>query len=213
MRRQEEVERRKRMGKNMSAPYFAQVARRAVNGTWRDVDWARALLQPYAGKTLRVEIWPPVFAGFTLQISPDGDWDDAITADGQQVDATLRLTPAMIPRWAAAPDKPGAAVDVDGEPALAQTLRDLLDVLPLALEERLSTLVGPLAAHGISSAMRALASWPGYAAERVGAGLSAYLTEESATLLPRNAFEAFGNDVAALAERTDRLVEGSRMAQ
>lgn len=50
------------------------------------------------------------------------------------------------------------ALDLDGEPALVRTLRDLSDVLPLALEEQLAALVGPLAAHGISSAMRALAA-------------------------------------------------------
>jgi ubiquinone biosynthesis accessory factor UbiJ len=193
----------------MVAPSFARFARRAANATWRDVDWARAQLQPHAGKTLRVEIWPLDFAGFTLQISPEGNWDDASQVSGQRADATLRLTPAMLPRLATAPDKPGAAIDLDGEPKLVQTLRDLQDVLPLAIEERLASLVGPIAAHGISSAMRALASWPGHAAERVGAGLAAYLTEETATLLKRHTFEAFGNEVAAVRERVDRLVEGA----
>jgi ubiquinone biosynthesis accessory factor UbiJ len=194
----------------MSTPSYARFARRAANATWRDVDWARALLQPHAGKTLRVEMWPLPFGGYTLQISPDGDWDDATAPSGQKPDATLRLTPAMIPRLANAPDKPGAAIDLDGEPALVQTLRDLFDVLPLALEERLATLIGPIAAHGVSGAMRALASWPGHAALRIGAGLAAYLTEESATLLKRKTLEAFGNDVAALRERVDRLAEGAR---
>jgi ubiquinone biosynthesis protein UbiJ len=198
---------------HMSAPSFARFARRAANATWRDVDWARTQLQPHAGKTLRVEIWPLAFAGFTLQVSPDGDWDDTTANSGQQADATLRLTPAMLPRLAAAlataPDRPGAAIDLDGESTLVQTLRDLLDVLPLALEERLASLIGPIAAHGSSRAMRALASWPGYAAGRVGAGFAAYLTEESTTLLKRRTFEAFGDEVAALRERVDRLVEGA----
>jgi ubiquinone biosynthesis accessory factor UbiJ len=194
----------------MSAPSFARFARRAANATWRDVDWARAQLQPHAGKTLRIEIWPLGFADFTLQISPDGDWDDATADSGRQADATLRLSPAMLPRLVTAPDKPGAAVDLDGETTLVQTLRDLLDVLPLAIEERLASLIGPIAAHGISSVMRALASWPGYAALRIGAGLAAYLTEESTTLPKRKTFEAFGNEVAGLRERVDRLVEGAR---
>lgn len=193
----------------MFAPPFARFARRAANATWRDVDWARTLLQPHAGKTLRVEIWPMAFAGFALQISSDGDWEDATAPTGQRADATLRLAPSMLPRLAMAPDKPGAAIDLEGEPTLVQTLRELLDVLPLAIEERLSSRIGPIAAHGISSAMRALASWPGYAAERIGAGLAAYLTEERPTLLKRKTFEAFGNDVAALEERVDRLVKGT----
>ena len=197
----------------MSAPVFSQFARRAANATWRDVDWARALLQPHAGKTVRVEIWPLALAGFTLQISSDGDWGDVSVAAGRPADATLRISPSMIPRLATAPDKPGAAVELEGEPSLVQTLRNLLDVLPLAIEERLSASIGPIAAHGISSAMRALASWPSYAAGRVGAGLAVYLTEEQAILLKRNTFEAFGNEVAALAERVDRLAEGANAVQ
>jgi ubiquinone biosynthesis protein UbiJ len=201
----------------MSAPSLARFAQLAANAAWQDVDWARAQLQPHAGKTLRIEVWPLAFAGFTLQVSPDGDWGDASATSGQQADATLRLTPAMLPRMltamATAPDKPGAAIDLDGEPLLVQALRDLLDVLPLALEERLASLLGPLAAHGISRAMRALASWPGYAAGRLGAGLAAYLTEESATLLKRNTFEAFGSEVAALRERVDRLMDSTDPVQ
>jgi ubiquinone biosynthesis protein UbiJ len=193
----------------MSAPSFARFARSAANATWRDVDWARAQLQPHAGKTLRVEIWPLGFAGFTLQVSPDGEWADAAADGGRQADATLRLTPAMLPRLATAPDKPGAAIALDGEPTLVQTLRDLSDVLPLALEERLTSLIGPIAAHGISSAIRALAAWPGHAAARVGAGVAAYLTEESATLLKHRTFEAFRIEVAELRERVGRLVESA----
>ena len=187
---------------------LGRFARRAANATWRDVDWARTLLAPHAGKTLRVEIWPLAVAGFTLRITPDGDWDDA--AGGEEADATLRLTPAMIPRWAAAPGKSGMALDLDGEPALVRTLRDLSDVLPLALEERLAALIGPLAAHGVSSVMRALAAWPAHAAERVGAGFAAYLTEETPALLNRRTFEEFGRDVSVLAARIDGLAGASR---
>lgn len=197
----------------MPVPILARYARRAANATWGDVDWARVQLTPHAGKSLRVEVWPFVFAGFTLQVSALGDWDDA-AEPGAAPDATLRLSPALLPRLASAlaaaqdkADKPGAAIDLHGEPAFVQTLRDLADVLPLALDERLATLIGPIAAHGFSTGMRALASWPGYAAERVGTGLAAYLTEESQTLLKHRSFAAFRNDVAALSARVDRLAE------
>jgi ubiquinone biosynthesis protein UbiJ len=194
---------------------FAGFARRAANATWRDVDWARAQLLPYAGKTLRIEIWPPAFAAFTLRIAADGGWDDANGQSGQEADAILRLTPALLPKLVtelaaastAAPDKPGAALDLKGEPALVQALRDLLDVLPLVLEEKVSAVIGPIATHGVSSVLRAVAAWPGHAAARIGAGLAAYLTEESATLLKRSTFAAFAGEVAALGERVDRLVE------
>ena len=188
---------------------WSSLARHAANTAWRDVDWARAQLRPHAGKALRVEVWPLDFASFTLRVSPNGDWDDASPDKAAPPDATLRLTPSLLPRLAGAPDKPGAALDLDGEAALVQTLRDLHDVLPLALEERLSSLIGPIAAHGIATVMRGLVSWPAHATERVGAGIAAYLTEESPALVPRSAYQEFIADVAALQRRVERLSESA----
>ena len=177
---------------------LSSLARHAANTAWRDVDWARAQLQPHAGKTLRVEVWPLAGAGFSLRVAPAGDWNDASTDQTQPPDATLRLTPSLLPRLASTPDKLGAALELTGDPDFVQTLRELHDVLPLAFEERLSSLVGPIFAHGISSALRALAAWPAHATARVGAGVAAYFTEESA-------FDEFVFDVAALSARVDRL--------
>lgn len=197
----------------MSALSIAGFTRRAVNATWRDVEWAGAQLQPHAGKTLRVEFWPLPFPGFSLQITADGAWEDIAAQAEQQPDATLRLTPALLPRFATAPNRLGAAIELDGEPTLVQALRDVFDVLPLALEERLSAVIGPIAAHGVSSTMRAAVSWPGHAAERLGVGIATYLTEESATLLKPAALEKFRSDVDALRERVDRLAADTETAQ
>lgn len=193
----------------MSVVSLSSLARHAANAAWRDVDWARTQRRPHAGKTLRVEFWPFDFAGFSLRVSPDGDWEDASPGNALPPDATLRLAPSLLPRLASAPDRPGAVLDLDGDAALVQTLRDLHDVLPLALEEGLSSLIGPIGAHGISTLMRGLVSWPAHAAERVGAGIAAYLTEESPALVPRSAYQEFAADVVALRARMERLVESA----
>ncbi len=197
----------------MTATPVARFARHAANATWRDVDWARDRLREHAGKTLAVEIWPFGSAAFALTITPEGDWADVPVGDAAGAVATLRLGPAMLPRvvaaFASAPDKPGAAADLDGDAELVRTLRDLLDVLPLALEERVQKVAGPVIAHGVSAALRALAAWPLYAAERFGSGIATYLTEESPTLAKRAAFAAFCSDAAALEARADRLLAQS----
>jgi ubiquinone biosynthesis protein UbiJ len=181
----------------------ARYANAAAGSMLGSLDWARDKLRPFAGRTVHLSAWP--MPGIALRVAPDGDWQDATLDSSQQADVRLRISPAILPRLAGAPDKPGSAIDGDGDPEFLQTLRDLGDVLPLALEERLSSLIGPIAAHGISSAMRAIAAWPAVAAERVNAGFGAYVTEESQTLLKKSTLAAFAGEVEEIAARVDSL--------
>jgi ubiquinone biosynthesis protein UbiJ len=183
----------------------------AANALWGDVAWARERLQPFAGRTVHVTVWP--IPGFGLRVAPDGTWEPASPLSGEQADVRLRFTPALVPRLAGAPDKPGSALDGDGDPEFLQALRDLGDVLPLAFEERLSSIVGPLAAHGISSTMRALAAWPAIAVDRINAGVGAYFTEESQTLLKKSSLAAFAEELATLAERVNRAERSAPAAR
>ncbi len=180
-------------------------ARLAANATWRDVDWARRKLEAHAGKNVRFEAWPLGLAAATLRISAEGDWQDA--EPGAVPDATVRVTPALLARLLNAPGKLGSAFspDASGDPALVDTLRDLHDVLPLAIEERVSSVVGPVVAHGLSSATASIGAWPAYAAGRAGAGLAAYWTQENATLPGRPAFDTFRQEIAELGRRVDAL--------
>src|SRR5207237_6713334 len=108
-------------------------------------------------------------------------------------------------RLAGAPEKPGSAIEGDGDPELLQTLRDVGDVLPLVFEERLSSIIGPVAAHGVASTMRAMALWPAAALERVNAGIGAYATEESQALLKKSTLTAFAAELAEVVARVDRI--------
>ena len=175
----------------------------AANAMWGGVGWAKERLLPFAGCTVQVSAWPA--PAFVLRVASDGSWESARLEPGQSPDVRLRLSPAALPRLASAPDRPGSALDGDGDPKFLQALRDLGDVLPLAFEERLSSVVGPLAAHGITSAMRGLAGWPAIAADRISAGFGAYLTEEAQTLLKKTTLAAFAAEVAAVSARADRL--------
>lgn len=174
----------------------------AANAMWGDIDWARARLKPFAGKTVWVMPWP--FPGFALRVTADGNWESAIVASPEAADVRLKFSPALLPRLVSAPDKPGSAVEGDGDPVFLQALRDLGDVLPLAFEERLSSWIGPIAAHGVSTTLRAMTSWPAAAAGRVNAGVASYFTEESPTLLKKTTFADFRRDVADVSERVDR---------
>ena len=183
-------------------------ARFAANNAWRGSEWAGAQLLPHAGKALRVEVWP--LSSFVLRVSAEGSWEDA-DADFSPVapaapDATLRITPAVAAKLAQLPEKPGRALDLTGDAEFVGALRDLHDVLPLALDDRLSALAGPIAAHALSTALRSLAAWPRQVADRVGAGAAAYLTEEAPLLLKRQSLRTFTEELEKLAERTEGVV-------
>jgi ubiquinone biosynthesis protein UbiJ len=191
----------------LSPAHYANAAAGSLLG---NLDWARDKLRPFAGRTVHLSAWP--MPGIALRAKADGNWEDATLDSPQQADVRLRISPAMLPRLAGSPDKPGSAVDGDGDPEFLQTLRDIADVLPLALEERLSSVVGPIAAHGVASAMRALAAWPAVAAERVNAGIGAYVTEESQALLKKSTLAAFSTELQEIAARVDRLTDAASLA-
>lgn len=181
----------------------APFARIAANAMWGDVDWARARLKAFAGRTVYVAPWP--LPGFALRISTDGTWEDATLASPDEADVRITLSPALLPRLGAMPDRPGSAIDGDGDAEFLQALRDLGDVLPLAVEERLSAVIGPLAAHGLASTFRALSTWPAQAGERLNAGFAAYFTEESRALPKRGAFTAFADELELVSARVAQL--------
>ena len=198
---------------------LAGLASSAANAAWRDSGWASEQLLRHVGKTLRVEVRPaPASASFTMRVADDGTWqssDAAIAAEtsdsSARPDATLRITPSVAVKLAALPDKPGALLDLTGDPSFVSTLRDLHDVLPIAIEDRLSGVAGPIFAHALSSMMRSIAQWPKAAAERVNAGAAAYFTEETAVLVHRDAFNRFAMEVEALAHRAERVISQNRL--
>ena len=191
---------------NGSRMLLPELARIAGNSVWRNSDWADGELRRLAGKVLSIELWP--LTPFVLRISAEGEWESARPEAAAAPDATLRITPRVAVRLAQLPTRPGAALDLTGDPAFVAALRDLHDVLPLALEDHLSALAGPIVAHGVTTALRSMAAWPAQAADRAGAGTAAYLTEEDPLLVSRESFRRFADEVAATAARVERLVAG-----
>ena len=189
-------------------PGFATLAAFAANSTWRESEWAAAQLQPFTGKTLRIELWPrSALTTCTLRVAEGGSWESVDpSAFDLPADVTMRMTPGVAATLAQMPDKPGAALDLAGDPAFVGALRKLHDVLPLAIEDRLSTLAGPIIAHAATRVMRSLVQWPRHAADRLGAATASYLTEEDPVLLHRRSFSKFAEEVELLRARTARVL-------
>ena len=195
--------------------FFGNFARAAANTAWGDSTWAITHIQPHAGRVLRIEVVPPFatspMASFSMRVSADGNWETVASADRAAPDATLRLTARAGFELARLPDKPGAKLDLTGDPEFVAAVRDLHDVLPLAIEDRVAAIAGPIAAHALMTTLRSFAQWPGQAADRVGAGTATWMSDEPHLLVARPLFDRFATDVEALAARLNRFVEQHRL--
>ena len=195
--------------------FFGNFARAAANTAWGDSTWAMTHIQPHAGRVLCVEVIPPFakspMVSFSMRVGTDGNWETVASADQVAPDATLRLTAHAGFELARLPDKPGATLDLTGDPAFVAAVRDLHDVLPLAIEDRIGAIAGPIAAHAFMATLRSFAQWPGQAADRVGAGTATWMSDERHLLVARPVFDRFAADVEALAARLNGLVEQHRL--
>lgn len=163
-------------------------------------DWARERLAAHAGRTLSIVAGP---ATVTLAVDAEGSFADAQSAP----DLTLTISPLRLPALLARPERWNELVDADGDAALAATIGELAQTLPWFVERAFARAFGPIVGVELADAGRRLLALPGYAAERAGASLASYATDEADVAIGAGAARDFAAQVAALAERVDALGE------
>lgn len=97
------------------------------------------------------------------------------------------------------------AVEVRGDPEIAEKFQQLLRLLSPDLEEELARAVGDVPAHRLARLARGAAGWSGRAALALWRDLGEYASHERRDLVPRSEGETFLHDVDALREDVDRL--------
>ena len=96
-------------------------------------------------------------------------------------------------------------VAISGDSEVAQSYRELAQLLRPDLEEELSLLIGDVPAHQFGRLARLAAGWSGRAADTTLRNLAEYLGHERGDLVSRNEGEQFLRGVDALRESVDRL--------
>jgi ubiquinone biosynthesis protein UbiJ len=163
-------------------------------------DWARERLAAHAGRSLSIVVGP---AALLLRINADGSLDDAEGAP----DVTLTISPLRVPALLARPERWSELVVAAGDAALAATIGELAQTLPWFVERAFARAFGPIVGVRLADAGRRLLALPGYAAERAGASLASYATEEADLATGGRAAADFAAEVAAVAARVDALAE------
>jgi ubiquinone biosynthesis protein UbiJ len=163
-------------------------------------EWARTCLAEHAGRIFAVAVGPIVTP---MRVDEAG----AITAahrDGPP-DLTLTISPLAVPALLAEPARWDEFVTVEGDPALAATLKGLAETLPWFVERALADALGPIVGQRIADAGRRLLALPAYAGARVGASIASYARDETLFATKTAEARSVGDEILATATRVDAL--------
>jgi ubiquinone biosynthesis accessory factor UbiJ len=173
---------------------------RLANRVLRDHPLAQERLKRFAGKIARFRSGP---FDLPLLVGPDGGVE--VAPASADVDVTIDIPPALLPRLASHDEAAMKSVGFEGDAEFAQEISYLVRNLKWDVEEDLSRVTGDIVAHRIVSGARDLHAWSREARERLGANVQEYLTEERPALVPRRDAEAFVRDVDTLRDDAARL--------
>ncbi len=175
---------------------------RAVNHVLRGTPRALDRLRPHAGRTVAIRVGPVAMA---LTVQTTGEVVAAV--EGAAPDLDVRISPFLLPRFAAGDEAAYDAIEMQGDAPLAAEVAFLLRHLRWDYEEDLAKVVGDIAAHRIAGTARGVGRWSREAALRVAQGAAEYWTEEAPLIASRTRVESFARDVAELERAVGRLEE------
>jgi ubiquinone biosynthesis protein UbiJ len=163
--------------------------------------WARACLAVHAGRVFAVTVGPLVTS---MRIDEAGMIAATPDRDGPP-DLRLTISPLALPSLLAEPTRWDEFVAVDGDPALAATLKGLAETLPWFVERALAVALGPIVGQRVADAGRRLLALPGYAGARVGASIASYARDEAVFATKTAEARSIGEEILATATRVDAL--------
>ena len=187
---------------------------RVINHLLERAPWARERLMPYAGSTLCCRVSPFEVA---FRIEPDGCFSASSSEDADQpADVTITVPLAQLPgAFLGDADKLMAAVNLQGNAELADSIGFVFRNLEWDAEEDLSRVLGDIPARRLAETARALRRAHERALTSLGGNLGEYFAEEQSLLITHGALDALADelrtlrdDLARLEKRVERGVRG-----
>jgi len=184
---------------------------RAINTALGMDSATREQLDALAGKVFCLDCTVPAIR---VYVAPDrGEIRLHAHYEGD-VNCTVSGAASDFVAFAGAADKPSALVNgnlrISGDSAPLLELQKSLGRLELDWEQRLSLLIGDVAAHQLGRAVRGSARWGRSAQHAFVRHLEEFVHEEARLAPPRLEVEDFLADLRAAAQRTERLEAGMR---
>lgn len=162
--------------------------------------WAKPMLQPHAGKTVRF-VMPPVQARLTV-LENGGLAMSGIVAEP---DATITLPFLVAVRLMANDDQAASGIQIDGDAEFAATVAKVLRQMSWQVEEDLSHVVGDIAAHKMTSTAKQVMHEGQRQVKNVAEMLVEYWQEEKPILAKKTDIETFSHAVDALRDDLARM--------
>lgn len=162
--------------------------------------WARAQLQPYGGRSVRLDM-PPL--GATLAILEDGGL--AMAGETATADAGIRLAPTVAFRLLSGDQAAATLVTLEGDTELAAALGRVLRGMRWEYEEDLSRLIGDAPAHQLADFGRRAAAGVGTQLADIARMLAEYWQEEQPMIAKKRHVSAFVQEVDELRDAAARL--------
>ncbi|MCG8434188.1 MAG: SCP2 sterol-binding domain-containing protein [Gammaproteobacteria bacterium] len=188
----------------MQAPDFLITALNRAFSLYLDSDaTARAYCKKMSGKIIAIELREldarvyllPGENGMEVFKDFEGEPDAVIAGTGPAFIAAALFHDQGMP----------GGIHFSGDVELGQNVQKMLKELDFDWEEKLSQLVGDIAAHQISRAVRGFAEWGKQSIEIFGRDLTEYLQEETEDLPRRDEVNAFLHEVDELRIDSDRM--------
>jgi ubiquinone biosynthesis protein UbiJ len=179
---------------------FDPAAAGFVNHLLRSASWAREALERFAGRTVRVELFP-----FSLSLTVLDNGEVAVAAPDAVPAVTARLTPGLMVRLAARDPAAWQDVEITGDTDFAAAIHHVARNLRWDVEEDLSRVFGDIAAHRMVETGRTLNRWGAQTLENTGRAFAEYWTEEQPIIAGRRDLDEFNRAVDALRDDVARL--------
>ncbi len=188
-----------------------------INHVLRSESWASKRLQYFSGKTICIQISPLI--NLKMLIDTAGELQKI---DGpMNADATLTLSPLILPRLLVRELNAFEQIKTAGNPALVEELINIGKQIDFKgiFEHDLSNAIGDIPAHRVAQTGEHLVQWQIKNIDRFAQTLSEYLTEENVFLVKPEAIYRFSREInnirlniEQLEQRLNKLAKHSTFA-
>lgn len=179
---------------------FKGLSTRLIQHLIEQNNWAKALLQPFAGKSVQLTIEPVSSA---LVILENGSL--ALAGETNLPDATIRMTPSLLLRLIAKDEAAQSLIHIEGDTQLVTQLAKVLSHMRWDYEDDLSQLVGDVPANKLGQLGRKTASALKETSVNLAEMLSEYWQEEKPLIAKKRHVEQFNSSVDTLRADVERL--------
>lgn len=162
--------------------------------------WANAMLQPFAGKSVQVNV---SLVNTTLVILENGSL--AIAGETNVPDAIVTIPPSLLLRLIAQDESARLKINIEGDTHLASELAKVFSNMRWDYEDDLSKIVGDIPANKIGEFGRKTVHMVKETSTNLAEMLSEYWQEEKLMIAKKRHLEEFNAQVDALRADTARL--------